>query len=60
MSWIKCSIREDLTKHLTCPRSFEPPYIDLVFGSQMLEDTRNLRSYGIHSGSELTLVVRSE
>ena len=53
VSWIKVRVREELTQGR---RSHEPPYIDLVFGTQVLEDSRTLKSYGIHSGSELTLV----
>ena len=51
--WIKVRVREELTQGR---RSHEPPYIDLVFGTQVLEDSRTLKSYGIHSGSELGLV----
>ena len=53
VSWIKVRVREELTQGR---RSHEPPYIDSVFGTQVLEDSRTLKSYGIHSGSELCLV----
>ena len=50
---IKVRIREELTQGC---RSYEPPYIALVFGCQVLKSFRTLKSYGIHCGSELTLV----
>ena len=53
VSDIKIRVCEELTQGR---RSYEPPCIDLVFGTQVLEDSRNLKSYSIHSGSELTLV----
>ena len=53
MSWIKVRVREELMQDR---RSYEPPYIALVFGCQVLQDSRTLKSYGIHSGSEVTVV----
>ena len=51
--WIKVRICEELMPGC---RSYEPPFMALVFGSQVLQSFRTLKSYGIHSGSELTLV----
>ena len=53
MSWIKVRVREELMQDR---RSYEPPYIALLFGCQVLQDSRTLKSYGIHSGSEVTVV----
>ena len=55
VSWIKVRVREELTEGRS-RGSHGPPYIELVFGTQVLEDSRTLKSYGIHSGSELGLV----
>ena len=53
VSWIKARIREVLTQGRS---SYKPPYIALAFGCQVLKNFRTLKSYGIHSGSELTVV----
>ena len=51
--WIKVRVREELRQGR---HNHRLPYIDLVFGTQVLEESRTLKSYGIHSGSELGLV----